>query len=53
MAQIMEITCEEFTGSFGVGKGDLGVSGHPAHRGLPGSLAFYCFVAQTGRTLAL
>lgn len=53
MAQIVEMTCEEFTGSFGAGKGGLEVSGHTADRGLPGSLVFYCFVAQTGRTLAL
>lgn len=55
MAQIVEMTCEEFTDvpTFGDGKGDLEVSEHPAYRGLPGSLGFYCFVAHTGRTSAL
>lgn len=47
--------CEEFTSvpPFGDGKGDLEVSEHPAYRGLPGSLVFYCFVAHTGRTSVL
>lgn len=53
MAQIVEMTWEELTGSLGVGKGGSEVSGHPVDRGLSNSLFFYCFVAQTGRTLAL
>lgn len=52
MAQIVEMTCEEFTGSFGAGKGGLEVSGHPADRSLPGSLFFLLFCCTDRQDLS-